>query len=140
VVNQILIGLVLMIATTIVHAGCTAVLLRMLRRLHIDSWTTGRSFIEATTIVLVVVFLFLASLVEIAMWGATYLRLGALETTEQALYFSTVTYTTLGFGDVILTDQWRLLCSIEAANGIILFGWSTALVFAFIQRLVQARQ
>ena len=53
---------------------------------------------------------------------------------EEALYFSTVTYTTLGYGDVILDERWRLLGSFEAANGIVMFGWTTALIFVAIRR------
>lgn len=49
------------------------------------------------------------------------------------LYFSTVTYTTLGFGDVVMEPGWRLLSSFQAANGIIMFGWTTALIVAAVQ-------
>jgi hypothetical protein len=62
-------------------------------------------------------------------------RVGAIEHVETALYFSMVTFTTLGYGDITLPSDWRLLSSFEAANGIIMFGWSTAFVAAFIQRL-----
>jgi hypothetical protein len=46
-----------------------------------------------------------------------------------------VTFTTLGFGDVVLAGQWRTLASIQAANGVIIFGWTTALIFYFIQQI-----
>ena len=58
-----------------------------------------------------------------------------LEDYESALYFSSVTYTTLGYGDIVLTDGWRLLCGLQAMNGTLLFGWSTALLFLLVQRL-----
>jgi len=64
---------------------------------------------------------------------------GAIEQLESALYFSMVTFTTLGYGDVTLSTDWRLLASFEAANGIMMFGWSTTLVAAFIQRLAPER-
>jgi len=54
---------------------------------------------------------------------------------ETAIYFSSVTYTTLGYGDVVLVSRWRLLCSLEAINGMILFGLSTALLFVLIEEL-----
>ena len=53
----------------------------------------------------------------------------------RGIYFSMVTFTTLGFGDVVLTGQWRTLASIQAANGVIIFGWTTALIFYFIQQI-----
>ena len=60
-----------------------------------------------------------------ALWNRTF---------EEAVYFSFVTFTTVGFGDVVLTPGVRLLSGIEALNGIILVGWSTALLFAVVQR------
>ena len=64
-----------------------------------------------------------------------YLALNALQSFEKALYFSMVTYTTLGYGDVILHDRWRLLSAFGSANGIIMFGWTTAIVIAAVQRI-----
>ena len=74
---------------------------------------------------------------QIFLWAAAYellLPAGVLETFEEAVYFSFVTFTTVGFGDVVLTPGVRLLSGIEALNGIILVGWSTALLFAVVQR------
>ncbi len=57
---------------------------------------------------------------------------------ERSLYFSTVTFTTLGYGDITLQERWQLLSSLEAVNGIILFGVSTAFVFGVIRKLFEA--
>jgi voltage-gated potassium channel Kch len=64
-----------------------------------------------------------------------YIFIGAFQSFEQALYFSIVTFTTLGYGDITLESNWRLLASFEAASGIIIFGWSTAIIVAVVQRL-----
>ena len=58
---------------------------------------------------------------------------------ETAHYFSTVTYTTLGYGDVTLEPAWRLLAAFQAANGTIMFGWTTAIVMAVIHRMAAER-
>ena len=58
---------------------------------------------------------------------------------DAVLYFSMVTFTTLGYGDVTLDPSWRLLASFEAANGIVIFGWTTALIVAYVQRIVPRR-
>ena len=79
--------------------------------------------------------MFLASLLEAVIWAISYLVLDAIQTVEEALYFSIVTFTTLGFGDITLSESWRLLASLQAANGIIIFGWSTAITMAAVQRL-----
>jgi len=56
-----------------------------------------------------------------------------------AFYHSAVNYTTLGYGDLIMSPTWRLLGPLEAANGILMFGVSTAMIFTVILRLTQAR-
>ena len=74
---------------------------------------------------------------EIVVWALAYLYLlppNVLGTFEEATYFSFVTFTTLGYGDITLTEVWRILSGIEALNGILLIGWSTAMVFAVVQR------
>ncbi len=71
-------------------------------------------------------------IVEIWIWALLYLTLGIFIDLETALYFSTSSFTTVGFGDVYLDKDWRLLSSIEAMNGFLLFGWSTAFIFEIV--------
>lgn len=85
-----------------------------------------------------ILLMFGAAIMEVLTWATTYLKLGAIEGLEPAIYFSTVTYTTLGCGDMVLDEHWRLLASFEAAVGIIMFGWSTAVVVAVVQRAYAA--
>ena len=86
--------------------------------------------------VLAIILVMIAALfLESTLWAYGYLIIGALQDFEQAMYFSMVTFTTLGFGDVVLPARWQLLSSIEAANGIIMFGWTTAIVFAVVHRV-----
>ena len=76
-------------------------------------------------------------MIQIWLWALFYLRVGALPALEEALYFSTSTFTTVGYGDVVLTGKWRLVSSFQAANGFILFGWSTAFIFEIMSRLYE---
>lgn len=62
------------------------------------------------------------------IWALAYLALGLMPDTETAVYFSLVSFTTLGFGDVVLTGDWRLLSGMEAANGFLTFGFLIALL------------
>jgi hypothetical protein len=75
-------------------------------------------------------------LVEILLWAFAYLLVAAdeLGTLESAVYFSAVTFTTLGYGDITLSSSWRMLSGFEAINGIVLVGWTTAFLFAVLQR------
>lgn len=83
----------------------------------------------------VVLVMFFASLVEVLLWAIVYLGINVFDDLERALYFSIVTFTTLGYGDIVLEPRWQLLSGFEAANGIIMFGWTTSLVMAAVQRI-----
>jgi len=133
--RQILIGSSLVIATTFIHTGFTIGVIWSLRRLRPESWGEGRYWRPASLVSGMVLMMFLAALIEVGIWAAAYLWLGAIEGLEKALYFSMVTFTTVGYGDVVLSEAWRLLASFEAANGVIKFGWTTALIFAVVRRL-----
>ncbi len=131
---NIAIAVFIIVVTTGIHAGGMILAIHAirtyggrlrlrLRRTHIY-WVSG-----------IILLMFLVSLVEVLVWAATYLGLNAIQGFERALYFSMVTFTTLGYGEIVLDERWRLLASFEAANGIIMFGWTTAIVIAAVQRI-----
>ncbi len=81
-------------------------------------------------------WMFIGMVLEALIWALFYLNQSAITTLpdlETALYFSMVTFTSVGYGDVVLTGNWRMLASLQGANGVILFGWTTALIFYVIQ-------
>jgi hypothetical protein len=80
-----------------------------------------------------------AHLIEIACWAVLFVVCGEFPEFGSAYYHSAVNYTTLGYGDVIMTPSWRMLGPLEAANGMLMFGVSTAIIFAVIQRLIETR-
>jgi len=88
---------------------------------------------------LVVAFAFVAHMIEIALWAELFVILREFQDFGTACYHSAVNYTTLGYGDILLTPSWRMLGPIEAANGALMFGVSTAMIFAVIQRLLITR-
>jgi hypothetical protein len=135
------IGSVMMIITTAIHMTGMVITMRVLeRREHRKNRDSSRKGVNDLYYVGVAAWLmFLASLLEVAAWAGTYVFLGAIAGAEPALYFSTVTFTTLGYGDVLLDERWRLLGSFEAANGIIMFGWTTAVVVAVVQRVYSTK-
>ena len=133
--QQIALGSVLMVITTSVHAVCTGAILSALRMTHASRWGARSAATRVSLISAVVLMLFVAALLESSIWAAIYLAVGAMPDLESALYFSTVTFTTLGYGDLTLDTGWRLLSSFQAANGTIMFGWTTALVMALVHRM-----
>lgn len=81
--------------------------------------------------------MFLGTVAEVLLWAFFYWfhpAITSLPDLETAAYFSMVTFTAVGYGDVVITGPWRVLAGIEAANGVIIFGWTTALLFYFIQQ------
>ena len=96
-------------------------------------------WINVAIVALVVSFAFVAHLLEIAVWAVVFVLCGEFSEFGTAYYHSAVNYTTLGYGDVLMTPAWRLLGPLEAANGALMFGVSTTMIFAVIQRLLQDR-
>lgn len=80
-----------------------------------------------------------AHLIEIAVWATVFEFCGEFQEFSTAFYHSAVNYTTLGYGDLLMTPSWRMLGPLEAANGMLLFGVTTAMIFALIQDLVQRK-
>ena len=77
-------------------------------------------------------------LAEISIWGLFYLWRGCVTDAETAFYFSGVTYTTIGYGDVVLAKPWRLLAPIEGLMGVLMFGLSTGYFFVVVSRIYQS--
>lgn len=77
-------------------------------------------------------------LIEIATWAVLYTWGGALGDLQDAFYFSAVTYTTTGYGDLVLPEAWRLVGGVEALTGILMCGWSTGFFFAVVSRVYEA--
>ncbi len=85
------------------------------------------------------VYLMILHFIEIAVWALVFLLIpGIQELTsfEDAVYFSLITYTTVGYGDITLGPHWRIMSGFAAMDGIMLFGWSSALLFAVVQKIL----
>lgn len=133
--TSVLLGCLLIVVTIFIHAGGMTLSVAMLRTLHASNWVQRSRFAKATAVSFLVLTMFIATLLETVLWGILYLSAGAIEGVEKAFYFSMVTYTSLGYGDIVLEKPWRLLASFQAANGVIVFGWTTALIFAAVHRI-----
>src|SRR3954454_9368677 len=129
------VALTLMALCVAVHAAGVSWALQRLRRrprVALQFWASTRLF------VFVSIWIVLLHLVEISLWAAFYLWRNAMPDLASALYFSAVTYTTTGYGDVVLVEGCRLLGAVEALTGILMCGWSTGFFFAIVNRLYEA--
>lgn len=122
-------------ATVLIHFWGLLVLTRVVSgggahlRVH-------ESKMRAALVILMGVFgIFALHTIEIWLYAVIYLWLGEAPNFEQALYFSTTTFCSLGLGDVVLSPRWRMLSAIEGANGVILFAWSTAFLMTLTGQL-----
>lgn len=131
----LLVSFVICSVTVITHmAGL--VLLMAFMRARSGGIRPHLNVLRQTGFIMLIVFgLFAIHAVEIWSYSLLYLALGEFSTLESALYFATSTFTTLGYGDVLLSQQWRLVGAIEGFNGFLLIGWSTAFLVTVIGRL-----
>ncbi|MBK9140166.1 MAG: two pore domain potassium channel family protein [Verrucomicrobia bacterium] len=133
----ILIAGLLVAVTVTVHAAGFGLLLKSLMNspagLPTEPWPVARLLIRVTW------WLILIHLVEITVWACFYLWGGCLPDAEAAFYFSGVTYTTIGYGDLVLAKPWRILGPIEGLTGILMCGLSAGLFFALVTRIFVPR-
>jgi hypothetical protein len=87
----------------------------------------------------IILYAFVAHLIEVALWAALFVTCGEFSDFATAYYHSAVNYTSLGYGDIIMSPTWKLLGPLETVDGMLLFGVSTGMIFAVIQRLIGAR-
>jgi hypothetical protein len=126
----------LMAVCVTIHAGGVSWAMSRLRRATAEAlrfWPGTWLFIH------VAAFMVLLHLVEISVWAGFYVWKGAMPDSQAAFYFSAVTYTTTGYGDLVLPVEWRLVGGVEALTGILMCGWSTGFFMATVTRLYTVR-
>jgi hypothetical protein len=136
--KQIAVGLGIVVTTTIVQATFMVVAEKYLERRAKKPGLPKHYLTKALMVSLLTAWLFVSVVSQAFIWAQLYLWhpfIEALPNIETALYFSMVTYTSVGYGDIVLKGSWRLLASIQGANGVIMFGWTTALIMSYIQRV-----
>jgi len=141
--ESILLGLLLAMATITIHAIGTAWWISHLKRIPQTKQRTDaqRFVMELRVLCSTAAVLLSLHILEVVVWGVAYLMLdgGELVTSfEEAIYFSMVTFASLGYGDVVIDGPWRLLAAIQAMTGLLAFGWSSALMFAIVQKIWEA--
>jgi amino acid transporter len=138
ILRPLAVGSVAVLCTIFIHAFAVVATVRFFRYERERGRTRGL-LIDLPILVLTTAFAFVAHLIEITLWAALFQICGEFRDFAEAFYHSAVNYSTLGYGDVIMSPSWKLLGPLEAADGALMFGVSTAIIFAVIQRLVLSR-
>ena len=95
----------------------------------------GRVIQHLATLIVVCTALVLAMLVVASVWGILLLGLGVFSDLETSTYFSMISFTTVGYGDVVAPIEWRLLSAFISVDGFLLFGLNTAFIFEILRRM-----
>ncbi len=137
--TQIGIGTALIVASTLIAGGGLLILERALQRNR--AWLVRPPHGSKVLVLFggVVLRFLLIATAAIWMWAAVFLALDLFSTAEAAVHFSIVTFTTLGFGDILLPQSWRLLAGMAAVNGLLMIGLQAAVLFEVPQRVREAQ-
>jgi hypothetical protein len=135
-VIQLLVGSLVSVSNIMVHALATVAAVTIARRAGRKPAPRPRLHLM-TVMVATVLMLMLAHVIEIVVWSLSYAIAGAAPEGSDLLYFAFVNYTTLGYGDVTPVRAWQLLGPMAAMNGILMFGWSTAVLFEVLLKTIE---
>jgi hypothetical protein len=135
----LVVGSGVLFGSVLSYALATELIVRIAVRL-IRTGYAGLGFWRNVAVMMLVTLVTAAAhLIQIALWAFALLMVGEISTFEKAFYCSAENYTALGYGDIVLSERWRLLGPLEAINGLLLFGLSTAVMFAVMSRLIANR-
>jgi Ion channel len=135
--RQYLVGAIASVCNIAIHALVMVAVIRVTR--VVDEWaTTHQTFRLIAVMIATVTVLMIAHLAEVIVWSGVYVMTSIAPDGTDLIYFSFVNYTTLGYGDVTPVQRWHLLGPMTAMNGVLLFGWSTAVIFEVLRMTLMA--
>lgn len=134
----LIVGAVTTLFTVLVHSLIPATIVLGVRH-HLARGRAGNWFWDVVLVMVFTLVALAAHLIEIAFWALSFVLCGEFSNFTAAFYYSGNTYTTLGDSTTVLSARWRVLAPIEAADGMLMFGVTTAIIFAVIHRLIEAK-
>ncbi len=139
VVVQLLICSAMVVIACVVQLGLTTLITEWTHHPGLMHWCAAKAYHRALAVLIGAKLVVLALLGYILMWALLFTGLGLLPDLETSFYFSGITFTSVGYGDVMLPTCWRLLSVGLAVNGLLMAGWSTALLVYIVQRSMELR-
>jgi hypothetical protein len=138
-VFALLVGIGTLLVSLLSYGIGTALIVHLVVHLLQKGYTGLAFWKNVAVMMLVSLATALVHLIQIALWALAILLCGEASTFENAFYYSAQNYTALGYGDFVFSERWRLLGPLEAINGLLLFGLSTAVMFAVMSHLIANR-
>ena len=135
----LLLGVGTIVGKLPIHAGAVSSILVFFRREKGRGVAGTRLFKNIFVLSAVVVIALVSHLVQVAVGALVFVGCGEFETFSTAFYHSAMNYATLGYGDIVMSPHWRLLGPLEAADGMLMFGVSVAVLFGVVTQLIQMR-
>lgn len=136
---NLLIGLPVMLLCLVLQAIFVTICLRYYARFNLLQENRASQWVDILLLSTAMLLMLLSNLTQMVIWAALFLLLGEFGEFATALYHSAVNFVTLGYGDIVMSARWRLLGPLEAANGILMFGVSTAVMTAAVLDVVKRR-
>jgi voltage-gated potassium channel len=137
--RQLIASFIIVAICVVIHIGGIVLLAEWLLDRHLErNKRSGMMSFMPVLITIFAIFIVL-HMTETAIWAVFYLEWGLFPDFETSLYYSLTSFTTIGFGDVVLPEKWRLLGGIEGISGVLLSGLSTAYLFVILNSLFQIR-
>lgn len=134
--RQIFVGGGINIINIAIHAMVMTIVVRVAQRAGARSKSHSMLLLTTVMIPTVCVLMF-THMLEVFIWASAYSLADAAPADANVVYFAFVNYTTLGYGDVVPVERWRLLGPMTAMNGVLLFGWSTAVIFEVLRKTLE---
>ncbi|MFO0993942.1 MAG: potassium channel family protein [Hyphomicrobiales bacterium] len=132
--RQLFIGSLVIAVTVAIQAEMFNILHRYFDLMMQVARRHLRRFANTGVIIVCMLYIMFIHTIEVWLWAGVLLLVGAIDALEPAVYFSLTTYATIGFGDITIGPEWRLLSALIGANGLILFGWSVAYMVELVRR------
>lgn len=127
-----LVGVPVMLLCLVLQSVFVTVCLRRYARFRVPPRTKPSPLRNISLLSVIMLLVTIGSLLQVVIWGLLFVLLGEFDDPSEAFYYSAVNFSTLGYGDIVMSARWRLLGPLEAFNGILMFGVSTALMTATV--------
>jgi hypothetical protein len=137
--TNLLVGLPFMLLCLILQASVTFWCIRFFARQSARIAPCAGLFAQIAPLLLVMIATTLVNFVQILIWGTLFIYLGEFSEVYQAVYHSAVNFTSLGYGDVVMSARWKLIGPLEAVNGILMLAMTSAALVAIMQYLIKVR-